>query len=345
MYGNLRRKRGEKSKMRLKKNISATLCAAIILLFSSVASAQTVLINGKGIGITLNSRGATVTDFCDISGESPAKRGGIQKGDIITKLNDTQINCVDDLKKALEKSKGAVMLEIQRNDSKITLKVKPQPSENGNPCLGIRAKDAVAGIGTLTFYDPETKSFGALGHGITDSTSGSLIKIDGGEVLSSTIISVKKGQKGSPGELVGIFGENDEPIGEIEKNTICGIFGEITLSEDEILEAQSIKTGTKADVRIGKAYIMANINGTKSEKFEIEICKIPVFSGDKTKGMVIKITDDSLLSKTGGIVRGMSGSPIVQNGRLVGAVTHVFVSDPTMGYGIFIEDMLAEAKN
>lgn len=337
--------------MHFKKFLTSVFSFAFILSASVCASEQSVLISGRGIGITLNSQGAMVTELAQIEllegGEkSPAKSGGIKKGDVITRIDDTEIHSVDGLNKALEELKGdSVMIKVRRGQADIILKIKPVLDKGGKYRLGIWAKDAAAGIGTLTFYDPQTGEFGALGHGITESSTGALIKIEGGEVLSSTIVAAQKGKKGEPGELQGVFGEGDNPIGTIEKNTECGIFGTMSLSEEEMENAQSIRVGSRSDVREGKAYILANVEGNKTEKFEIEICKIPVFTGDKTKGMVIKITDKNLIKKTGGIVRGMSGCPIVQDGRLVGAVTHVFVNDPTTGYGIFIEDMMKEAES
>lgn len=331
--------------MKLKKFVISVMVAFTVLTVNVLAMPENVLISGQGIGITLNSQGAMVTGMAKVKTndgevESPALAGGVKKGDIITKIGEKDIHCVDDLREALREIKGnSVMVEIHRGESKITLKVKPQKDKDGKYCLGLWARDAAAGIGTLTFYDPETGDFGALGHGITESTTGTLIEIEGGEIKSSTIVATQKGKKGEPGELQGIFGENDKPLGKIEKNTDCGIFGDMELPKEIAEKSQSIKLGTKEDVRVGKAYILANVEGDKTEKFEIEISKIPVFTGDKTKGMVIKITDKKLISKTGGIVRGMSGCPIVQSGRLVGAVTHVFVNDPTSGYGIFIEDM------
>ncbi len=337
--------------MNFKKILVSAYTAVSVLSLWVFATPESVLISGQGIGITLNSQGVMVTDTAQIEtqngkAESPAKSGGIKKGDIITKINGEKIGSVKDLSKALSEAEdNAVMVEAQRGESRITLKIKLKKDKTGTPRMGLWTKDAAAGIGTLTFYDPATGDFGALGHGITESTSGALIKINGGEVLTSTIVAVQKGEKGNPGELQGVFGENDKAVGVVKKNTDCGIFGNMELSEGELEKTKEIKIGSRADVRVGKAYILANIEGNATDKFEIEICKIPVFSGDKTKGMVIKITDKRLLDKTGGIVRGMSGCPIVQSGRLVGAITHVFVNDPTMGYGIFIEDMLCAMES
>ncbi len=336
--------------MKFKKSLS--FCAVFAMLLTTPVLAQTkeVLITGRGIGITLNSRGAIVSQTAQIDDSennpaSPAKDGGIEKGDIIVMADGEEVTSVTDLQKILQKSKGKeIFVKVNRGGAIITLKLKPVLSHDGEYRLGLWVKDSSAGIGTMTYYDPETNDFGALGHGITDSVSGALVEIDGGEVLSSHIVSLEKGEKGKPGELNGVLGEDSEKIGTVSKNTSCGVFGKMNLPENEIDKAQSIKVGKREDVRLGKAYILANVEDNKTEKFEIEISRIPAFTGDLTKGMEIKITDKKLIDKTGGIVRGMSGSPIVQSGRLIGAVTHVFINDPTRGYGIFIEDMFNESK-
>ncbi|MBE7011761.1 MAG: SpoIVB peptidase [Ruminococcaceae bacterium] len=337
--------------MQFKKVLLPFCLIALTLTTPVLAENKEVIITGQGIGITLNSEGAMVTETAKIETNdnrtvSPAETGGMRKGDVITEINGEKIKSVSDLHRVLSKTKEkAVMARVKRNGNEIPLKLKPVLASDGEYRLGVWAKDATTGIGTLTYYEPQSGSFGALGHGICDSASGKLVEIEGGEISRATMVALNKGEKGRPGELQGIFSDADKPIGTIEKNTCCGIFGKIELPQEEIQNSQSIKVGTKADVRVGKAYILANIEGEKTEKFEVEIIDIPAFTGDITKGMVIKITDKRLLEKTGGIVRGMSGSPIVQSGRLVGAVTHVFVNDPTQGYGIFIENMLAEAEN
>ncbi len=337
--------------MQFKKVLSAFLLTALALTTPASADSEEVLITGQGIGITLNAEGAMVTETTQIETKdnriiSPAETGGIRKGDVITEINGEKIKSVNDLHSVLSHIKdNSVMAKINRGGSEIHLKLNPVLASDGKYCLGIWAKDAATGIGTLTYYDPQTGKFGALGHGICDSVSGRIVEIESGEISNATIVSLKKGEKGVPGELQGIFSQNEEPIGKIEKNTICGIFGKMEFSTENNEKAQRIKVGTKADVRVGKAYILASIEHEQREKFEIEIIDIPAFTGDVTKGMVIKVTDERLLKKTGGIVRGMSGSPIVQDGRLIGAVTHVFINDPTRGYGIFIENMINETKN
>jgi stage IV sporulation protein B len=221
--------------------------------------------------------------------------------------------------------------------------VTPKVSQSdGSFKIGAWVKDAASGIGTLTFYDPDSKSFAALGHGICDTETGELLTIGNGQILASSIVSIDKGEKGIPGELNGIFKDDSPILGEIKSNNNCGIFG--TSESDLLSTANRIPVAARDEVKPGSAYILANIEGNKIEKFNIEIIRIMPKAISSQKGMIIRITDEKLISKTGGIVQGMSGSPILQNGRIVGAVTHVFVNDPTRGYGIFIENMLAEAE-
>lgn len=336
--------------MQFKKVLPAFLFTFLAITSPVMADSREVLITGQGIGITLKAEGAMVSETTQIETKdnkliSPAETGGIRKGDVITEINGEKIKSVDDLHHVLSQIKDkAVMAKVNRGGSEIHLKVNPVLASDGKYRLGLWAKDAATGIGTLTYYEPQTGQFGALGHGICDAVSGRLVEIESGEITNATIVSLKKGEKGAPGELQGIFSQNDEPMGKIEKNSVCGIFGTMELPTRDMTSAQNIKVGTKADVRVGKAYILSNIEGEQTEKFEIEITDIPAFTGDVTKGMVIKVKDEKLLQKTGGIVRGMSGSPIVQDGRLIGAVTHVFINDPTRGYGIFIENMINEME-
>lgn len=332
------------------KKFSAAAALSFLLLFKSAAAvSDTVFINGGAIGITLSCGGAEIAKISEIetpdgSFKSPAKAAGLKEGDIITAVNGEEVGSASEFSKALKECKEkSVMLSVLRGGKKLTTKITPIVSnESGGALVGIFVKDSSSGIGTLTFFDPEEKVFGALGHGISDASGSSDIKISGGNVRNAEIVAVSKGEKGSPGELKGIFGSEDEPLGKVSKNTPVGIFG--TMTGENLGDGQTIKLGTKNDVRVGKAYILANVEGKRTERFDIEISDVPCISGDKTKGMVIKITDPRLLAKTGGIVRGMSGCPIVQSGRLVGAVTHVFVNDPSLGYGIFIDDMIAEAE-
>lgn len=316
----------------------------------SSSSEQTKVIpGGKSIGVTLSTDGVMVTGFSEIplyNGEqvSPAKDAGIKAGDIIKFFNDQPIGSVSELSEAIKKSNTASCpVTLSRDNKTIKTTVLPKLSaEDGQMKIGAWVKDAASGIGTITFYNPETKFFAALGHGICDGNSGKVLDVSNGEILSSTIVSVDKGKKGSPGELNGVFSESSKCLGHINLNHSGGICG--TVADELNLSHQPIFIATKEEVKTGSAYILANVEGNQTERFDIEIIRIVSTKDTSSKNMIIKITDSRLLEKTGGIVQGMSGCPIIQNEKLVGAVTHVFVNDPTRGYGIFIENMLARTK-
>jgi stage IV sporulation protein B len=208
--------------------------------------------------------------------------------------------------------------------------------------IGLWVRDNIAGVGTMTFYDPKTRIFGALGHGITDIDSGVLVDINTGKIIKSKIASIQKARKTVPGELVGIFYDNDDAYGVIEKNTNFGIYGKLSKRRN-ISRSKPVSIGLNSQIKEGPAKILTTIEGSKVEEFDIEIQKVMKQRSSESKSMIIKIIDEELIEKTGGIVQGMSGSPIIQEGRLIGSVTHVLVNDPTRGFGISIEWMLKEA--
>ncbi len=311
----------------------------------NTAEPVTVVPGGKSIGVILSTDGvlvAELSEFEDKNGNQccPAKEAGIKSGDVISDFNDIKIANVGDLSKAISDSNGEPStITLNRNNKKLQVSILPKETANdGQAKIGALVKDAASGIGTITFYNPETNYFSALGHGICDSKSGKIISVDNGEILSSTIVSVDKSEKGTPGELNGVFSENDQVLGIIEENNEFGIRG--ILSDSFSLPHPPIPIGKKEAIKMGKAYILSNIEGNLVEKFEIEILRILSLDNTSSKNMIIKMTDEKLIEKTGGIVQGMSGSPIIQDGKLIGAVTHVFVNDPTRGYGTFIENML-----
>ena len=301
-------------------------------------------VGGIPFGAKIISNGLTVVKFSSTDGEnaSSAYQAGIREGDIITKINEKEINPVEDYVKIINKSGGnQLKFTVIRNQKELCFNVFPKYSnEDGKYKTGIWVKDSTSGIGTITFIDPQTQEFGGLGHGICDSGTGKIVPIKQGIVSNVTINGVEKGQVGDAGELKGSF--NNQVIGSLTKNTACGVFGKLlngTYSSQELLPIC-----TKNQVKEGEAYIWCTLDGNGPQKYNIQICDIDT-SGSNTKNFKIKITDSKLLELTGGIVQGMSGSPIVQNGKLVGAVTHVLISDPTSGYGIFIENMLNQMKN
>ena len=344
--------------MKLKKFKSSNkiIKTAFLFLFSflitaqtSMAYAQSVIPIGKTVGITVTLSGVIVVntaEFENMDGEScsPAEDAGIKSGDIILNINGIDITSAKALENATDTAQNAEMLvTIERSGEKKQLKLTPQISSADNKYkLGIWIKDSSSGIGTLTCYDPRDMTFVGLGHGISDFEE-NLTKITAGNVLQAHIASIKRGEKGEPGELIGVFSEDSTKLGAIFENNTTGIKGKLSDNASAYSDFPLTEVGSCDEVTEGGITILSNIEGNHSEEYKAEILKI---NNDKSseRSMVIKITDERLIEKTGGIVRGMSGSPILQNGKIVGAVTHVFVNDPTRGYGIFIENMLAEAE-
>ncbi|RKD34774.1 SpoIVB peptidase [Thermohalobacter berrensis] len=305
---------------------------------------------GHSIGVKLNTKGVLVVALSDITGldgqkYNPAKNAGIRVGDIILEINGIKVRSADHVIELLNKFKGKKLkLKIERNKKEFILETRPVKSKKDNLYkLGVWVRDRTAGIGTLTFYDKKTNKFGALGHGITDMDTGYLMPTKNGEILKATVSSIQQGQKGNPGELRGIFFESKNKLGKIEKNTRYGIYGICYKDIKNKRIGKPIPVGLRSEVHQGKAYILTTIDKNTIEKFQVEIVKVQPQLVQQQKSMVIKVVDKKLLEKTGGIVQGMSGSPIIQNGKLIGAVTHVFVNDPTKGYGLYIEWMLKEA--
>lgn len=296
---------------------------------------------GMPFGAKIISQGLTVVKFTDTEGQnaSSAYLAGIRQGDLITKINNSDIYTIEDFLKEVNKNNGNQMVfTVIRNDKELTFNVTPKYSkDDGKYKTGIWVKDSTSGIGTITYINPKTGEFGGLGHAICDSTTGKIIKLNRGIVMDVSINGVVKGQVGNAGELKGSF--ESKKIGNLSKNTECGVFGVLAQNSIEP-QRQPIKVGTKEEITEGDAYILCTLDKGKPQKYSIEISNIDK-SNSSTKNFRIKITDKELINRSGGIVQGMSGSPIIQNGKLVGAVTHVLINDPTCGYGIFIENMLS----
>jgi stage IV sporulation protein B len=291
---------------------------------------------GRTVGVKLFARGVLVVKPPE-SG-TPAAESGLQKGDIILKCNGSAVTSTEQFQQMLQTG-DAVELQVRENSALRTVQVTPDATEEGAYAIGAWIRDSMAGIGTVTFLDPVTGVFGALGHGVTDPDTAQLMPFSSGSVLPSTVKAVKRGAVGSAGELRGDFDLMTE-LGELNANTDCGIFG--TLSADVLPDesvGKPVPVAKSSEVRTGKATILANVSGGEVEEYDVEISRIFQDNTDP-RDMLVKVTDEDLLETTGGIVQGMSGSPILQNGKLVGAVTHVLLNDPTTGYGIFIETML-----
>jgi len=304
---------------------------------------------GQSIGVTLETDGVLISAIAEVTAsdgtiKTPAMDAGLKGGDVIKTLNKKSISSVEELTDILNVSEGKrTEISFERGKRLHSSHITPAKSKDTQKyCIGAWVKDAASGIGTLTYLDTQNSTFAALGHGILNPDTGNLIPLENGKILKSEIISVEKGKKGIPGELKGVFTENKDILGTVSSNSNFGLFGK--LNPEFKSDITPLPIGKKEDVKKGKALIFASVSQEGTKSYEIEILR--VFPNDNcgNKDMIIKITDENLKEKTGGIVQGMSGSPIIQNGKLVGAVTHVFVNDPTRGYGIFIENMLAEEE-
>lgn len=311
-----------------------------------------VIPGGQTIGVKVKSAGIMVVGFHlvttdEAKKESPGQNAQLQLGDLITAINDIAVQDVSDISPFVEQagqSKQSLQLSIIRNDEELRIMLQPKYDIIDKAYrLGIYIRDSAAGVGTLTFYVPKHGVYGALGHLITDMDTQIPIKVGGGEIVHSKVTSITKSQNGTPGEKRAHFTKDSKSIGNILSNTQFGIFGKMYGAPAHGLMNEAIPVAYADEIKEGKAHILTVVEGQKVERFEIEIVHVAQQSSAATKGMVIKITDNRLLESTGGIVQGMSGSPIIQSGKLVGAVTHVFVNDPTSGYGCFIEWMLQDA--
>ena len=307
---------------------------------------------GNAVGVRLNTRGVLVVAVTDVLGMNgkrynPARDAGIKTGDSILEIDNIKVKDAEHVVELLNQIQNTtVNIVIERNKIKFETEITPIKSMQDN-CyrLGIWVRDKTAGIGTLTFYDNESKMFGALGHGITDMDTGNLLNVEYGKIMNARIANIEQGKRGTPGEIRGIFYETENILGKITKNSPFGIYGLVT---DEFIKSNKMKPipiGFKEEIKEGKAHMLTTIDNNRIEKFEIEILKAQSQQYPDQKSMTIRVTDKKLLQKTGGIVQGMSGSPIIQNGNLIGAITHVFVNDPTKGYGIYIEWMLDQVNS
>ncbi len=326
--------------------LGATLSFAFVFQkneeLTALAEEKNVYVGGMSAGFTLKAGGAQVIGMCEVITEkgvySPAIDAGIKAGDKIAKINNIQIETIEEMNELVHKSQGkSIKLEVHRKSEIMETSITPVKDKgNGRYKIGVLVRDNVSGIGTITYIE-ENGKFGSLGHSVSGEDSKPM-KISNGSVFECNIVGVSKGIRGKAGELRGMF-LNDKTFGNAEKLCNCGIFGKITEEFDtSTLEKASANSN---DVKPGNAYIYSTVNGVCPKRYEIEIVKVDK-RNKENKNYVIKIIDEDLISQTGGIVQGMSGSPILQEGKLVGAVTHVFLNDPTRGYGIDIQTMLLE---
>lgn len=302
---------------------------------------------GKIIGLKLYTNGILIVGMSEIENvnhqkERPYENLNIQEGDTILKVNDLEIQTIENLQKEINKSDGKnIDLTILKEDGTIeTSNIKPVKVSNTEYKLGLWVKDAATGVGTLTYYEPNSKSFAALGHGITDSDTDKLIDIDSGNIVTSKIVSIQKGEQGKPGEIRGSI-INQPTIGKVYKNTEFGIYGELTnLSNIKFNYSNKLKVALRDEIQEGNAKVLCSVDGNETEEYDIKIEKIYKDNNEDNKSMLIEVTDKNLINKTGGIIRGLSGAPIIQNGKFIGAITNVLVNSPTKGYAIFGDIMI-----
>ncbi|MBQ4270087.1 MAG: SpoIVB peptidase [Clostridia bacterium] len=312
-------------------------------LEAGAESAKNVYVGGMTAGFTLSTGGAQVIGVCEVITEagavSPASEAGIRAGDIISKVAGIQVETVGELNEIINKNKDkSTEFAVKRGEEELTFQFSPAKDKNTERYkIGVLVRDSISGIGTVTYIDKETGRFGSLGHSVVGEDKKEM-KMAGGKVFGCSIVGISKGVRGRAGELRGMF-LNDSTFGNAEKLCHCGIYG--TVADDFDYSNLTTASADSNDAKPGKAYIYSTVNGICPKKYTVEIVKVDKYNRTN-KNYVLKITDEDLIDTTGGIVQGMSGSPILQDGKLIGAVTHVFLNDPTRGYGIDVKKMLHE---
>jgi stage IV sporulation protein B len=307
---------------------------------------------GHSIGVVLHSQGVIVVGISPVLNTkdqyvTPAKDSGIVVGDVMLSINGNPVQSDAQVAELIDesgKNNQPIDVLIKRGDNRLHVSLTPVLCKDTKRYrIGLFVRDSAAGVGTLTFFEPQSQNYGALGHVITDSDTNQPIDCNQGKIVLATVSGIQHGKRGQPGEKIGVFIEESQLLGDIKKNTPFGIYGNLNTPVENNLYPEALPVASMSQVQTGAAEILTVVDGQTIEKFSIEIQKINYQEAPEGKGLVIKVTDPRLLDKTGGIVQGMSGSPIIQNGRVIGAVTHVFVHDPTRGYGVFIDWMLMES--
>lgn len=306
---------------------------------------------GNIVGLKLYTSGVLVVGMSEISGKDsnkykPYENSEIKEGDMIVEIDKKTVTSTNELIKCVNSSNGKeIEITFVRDGKVLETSITPVKTKNNNYKLGLWVRDTAAGVGTVTFYDPETGRFASLGHGIVDSDTEKLVDISTGEFTTTEIVSITKGENGNPGRIQGTI-DGQTKIGTIYKNTPFGVYGKLTnISALNIDKNKKLEVALRDEIKTGKAEIICNLENNVRKEYEVEVQKIYLNNNIDNKSMLIKVTDKELLEKTGGIIQGMSGSPILQNGKLIGAMTHVLVSDPTKGYGVFAELMVKQMKD
>ena len=333
----------ETGKMNLELNLFNLFSVKDVTV--NVIPKTTIIPLGKAIGMKMYTKGVLVVGMSEIQGKKPYENTGIETGDKIVEVNNVKINNTDELIECVNSSKGeSIQITYISDNEEEVANISPVKTGENEYKLGLWVRDAAAGVGTLTFYEPSTGEFGALGHGINDVDTYELIDIANGELVTTNIIDIVKGEDGTPGEIRGII-DGSSTIGSIYKNTNYGVYGKVTEKSRLNLDINNeLEVANRSEIKTGKAEIMCELENGKIEKYEIEIQKIFLENNQDNKSMLIKVTDEDLIEKTGGIIQGMSGAPIIQNGKFIGAVTHVLVNDSKMGYAVFADLMIKQMR-
>lgn len=311
-----------------------------------VSEEKRLIPGGLAVGVAMRTEGVLIVGVADVQGsDSPARLCGLRPGDMIYRMDGKDVHSAEELTAIVSQSDGrGVQVDYLREGAQHSTILTPiQDASTGAVRMGAWVRDSTAGVGTLSFYDPEKGSYGALGHAITDGDTGQVLTVGEGQILQADVVGVQKGLRGSPGELKGSFLREAVTLGNIQRNSILGIYGQMDAAPSCELYPEGLPIGLRSGVHTGPATILSTVDSTGVKEFDVEITRVNPQSEPSPKSMVIRVTDPELLEKTGGIVQGMSGSPIIQDGRIIGAVTHVFVSDPTQGYGLYIDWMLQES--
>lgn len=309
----------------------------------SVEPERRLIPSGQSVGIAIDTEGVIVVGASDLgSTPSPAREAGIRSGDIIQKVNGKPIHSAEALSECIGDGEE-LTLNLMRGDETITCSVVPvRDGRDGRWRLGAWVRDSTAGVGTMTFVDPETGVYGALGHAITDVDTSIVIPVGAGELYENNVVDVVPSKQGKPGELTGDFVFHAKGIGTVEHNSECGIYGHYNMAKQGSHYSEGLPVAQRNEIHTGSATLLTTVDEGGTAEYDCEIVR---FDDDRhTRSMVVRITDPELLEKTGGIVQGMSGSPILQDGRIIGAITHVMINDPTRGYAISIVDMFSEAS-
>ena len=325
------------------KNFKKRLILLLILLITILpapvlAYSNFLIASGKTIGIEVNANGVLIVGFYEVEGKEIGKNAGFEIGDIITKINNKKVFSISNMLESLKENTTNVTFTVKRNNTEKEIKMSLKPDENNILKTGLYVKDQINGIGTLTYIDPKTKRFGALGHEILETTTAQKFEIKDGKIYNANVSNIRKSTNGNAGEKNASYNKKISE-GEIDKNEISGIFGDY---KEDIEQDKTLEVGNKDEVTKGKAYIRTNIKDDEIKDYEINILNIDLNS--KSKNILFEVTDKTLINETGGIVQGMSGSPIIQNNKIIGAVNYVIVNDPKKGYGIFITTMLKEGE-